>query len=260
MSRNANTGARAVADIEAGRILASVEIGAPAERVFQALTTAADITAWWGSPEEYKTTGWAADVRPGGRWRADGVGVDGTPFSVEGAFLEVDPPRKLVQTWNPSWEGGHETTLTYLLEATAGGTKLTLRHEGFAGRAESCRAHGQGWERVLDWLRTYFTQADALRYFVCRLLPPRPTFAMDMNAEEAEIMGRHVRHWKGLLDEGAAVVFGPVGDPQGPWGLGVVRAASEEKLHAMRDADPAILSNRGFRYEILPMMRAVVGR
>jgi len=30
------------------------------------------------------------------------------------------------------------------------------------------------------------------RYFLCRLIPPRPTFAADMTSEEAQVMGRHV--------------------------------------------------------------------
>jgi uncharacterized protein YndB with AHSA1/START domain len=261
MSTNTNmkTGARAVADVDHGRILASAEIAAPVERVFRALTTD-DITSWWGSPEEYRTTAWVGDVRRGGRWRADGVGADGSSFSVEGEFLEVEPPHLLVQTWKAAWDGGNVTTITYRLEPIEGGTRLTLLHEGFAERVESCRGHATGWELVLGWLGQHLAPARAdreLRYFMCRLVPPRPTFAMDMNAEEAEIMRRHVAYWRGLLDEGAAVVFGPVGDPQGPWGLGVLRAPSDEKLHAMRDADPVILSKSGFRYEILPMIRAL---
>ena len=33
--------------------------------------------------------------------------LPGVPFSVEGEFLEIDPPRKLVQTWKPEWDEGH---------------------------------------------------------------------------------------------------------------------------------------------------------
>ena len=41
---------RAVADLMEGTILATVEIGAPIEKVFRALTSD-EITQWWGSPE-----------------------------------------------------------------------------------------------------------------------------------------------------------------------------------------------------------------
>ena len=257
MNSKVKSGARAVADVEEGRILASVEIAAPPRRVFRALTTSADVTAWWGSPEDYRTTGWEADLRPGGKWRSEGISADGKPFFVEGSFVTIDPPRKLVQTWKPAWDGGHETTLTFRLDPIDGGTRLTLSHEGFAGRSESCNGHATGWERVFGWLTTYLTPKDDLRYFLCRLLPPRPSFATDMNAAEAQTMREHVAYWKGLLDAGTVVVFGPVEDPAGTWGLGVVRVPDEATLAKVRDADPAIVSKRGFRYDTLPMLRAV---
>jgi uncharacterized protein YndB with AHSA1/START domain len=74
---------------------------------------------------------------------------------VGGEFLEVDPPRRLVQTWNYDWEGGHSTRLAYTLEAIAGGTRLTVHHTGFGERRDSCESHGAGWEMVLGWLHDY---------------------------------------------------------------------------------------------------------
>jgi uncharacterized protein YndB with AHSA1/START domain len=266
--KGAKPGARAIADTATGTILAAVEIAAPPERVFRAITTD-EITKWWGSAETYRTTEFTADLRPGGHWRSTGVGATGEAFSVEGEFREIDPPHKLVQTWKAAWDGGNETIITYRLEAIPGGTRLTLRHDGFANRVDSCRGHGEGWERVLGWLRSYVepgagaapsapsaTGTDK-KYFFCRLVPPRPTFALDMSPDEAETMRAHAMYWRGLLAEGAAVVFGPVADPNGPWGLGIIRAESEEAFHGMRDNDPAIKSGRGLRYETLPMMRAI---
>ncbi|MEI9983760.1 MAG: YciI family protein [Aliidongia sp.] len=57
---------------------------------------------------------------------------------------------------------------------------------------------------------------------------------------------------------GKLVVFGPVGDPKGVWGLGVVRSADEGEARALADADPVIQADRGFSYEILPMLSAMV--
>lgn len=150
--------ARAVADLSDGMLLATVEIAAPAERVFRALASE-ELVNWWGSADTYRTTKWTGDLRVGGAWRAEGLGADGKPFSVGGEFVELDPPRKLVQTWRPSWDGGSVTRLTYRLESISGGTRVTVRHEGFAGRRESCEGHAEGWQRVLDWLRAYFAQA-----------------------------------------------------------------------------------------------------
>jgi hypothetical protein len=90
-----------------------------------------------------------------------------------------------------------------------------------------------------------------------RLIPPRPSFLADMTQEEAAIMQAHVGYWTEKLHEGKAIVFGPVADPAGPWGLGVIRVTSEDQLREFEANDPAIASNRGFRYEVLPMLQAV---
>jgi uncharacterized protein YndB with AHSA1/START domain len=73
MSAQSKGSARAVADVAAGIILASVEIEAPVERVFAALGTG-EVAEWWGSPETYRVTRWTADLRPGGAWRREGLG------------------------------------------------------------------------------------------------------------------------------------------------------------------------------------------
>jgi len=95
------------------------------------------------------------------------------------------------------------------------------------------------------------------RFFLCRLLPPRPSFAMDMTPDELAAMQRHVGYWSSLLQKGTAIVFGPVADPAGPWGLGVLRLRAGESLEELTAQDPAILAGIGLRYETLPMLNAV---
>jgi uncharacterized protein YndB with AHSA1/START domain len=257
MSPSPNSRARALADVERGTILAVVEIAAPVQKIFDALTSS-EVTRWWGSPDTYQVTEWQAEVRPGGKWRAGGMSAaDGHPFSVGGEYLEVSPPTRLVQTWVADWDDGNATTLTYELSAIDGGTRLTLWHEGFAGRPQSCAGHAQGWERVLGWLTAYAAADGKLSHFLCRLIPSRPDFALTMNAQEKSVMREHARYWAGKLQEGVVVAFGPVLDPKGVWGVGIVRAKDEASVEAMRDADPAMLADIGMRYEILPMMAAV---
>lgn len=98
------------------------------------------------------------------------------------------------------------------------------------------------------------------RYFVNRLIGPRPTFPMDITPEERELMAAHGEYWRGLMAKGSVVVFGPVLDPKGVWGLGVVRARDEAEVSSMNAGDPVIAAERGFRYETLPMMTAVVAQ
>ena len=76
--------------------------------------------------------------------------------------------------------------------------------------------------------------------FVFRLQAPRPTFALDMTDEERQIMARHAAHWQPLVEAGQMVVFGPILDSTGSWGLGVVEADDEEELRAFAASDPAV--------------------
>jgi len=150
--------ARAIADLTNGMLLATVEIAATPDRVFRALTTD-EVMKWWGSPDTYRTTKWTADLRVGGRWQSEGLHNNGQTFTVSGEFLELDPPRKLAYTWRPTWDENRETRVTYRLEPTPTGTRVTLRHEGFGARAEACNGHTQGWEKVLGYLESYLAPA-----------------------------------------------------------------------------------------------------
>ncbi len=144
---------RAIADLSGGLILATVDIEAPPERVFKALSSD-EIVQWWGDSSMYHTTAWSADLRVGGAWRADGKAADGSAYSVSGEYLEVESPKRLVQTWKPDRAPGPATRVSYILEPIGTGTRVTVRHEGFSDRA-ACESHTAGWERVLQWLSTY---------------------------------------------------------------------------------------------------------
>ena len=143
------THARAVADVVDGLIVASVEIARTPERVFQALSSR-EIVDWWVNPGVFDTREWSGDVRVGGRWHASGI-ARGAAYSLEGEFLEVDPPRKLVQTWHRQGTPGAPSTLTYMLEPIAGGTRLTVRHAGIAA-PDQRNNMSAGWRTSCDRL------------------------------------------------------------------------------------------------------------
>ena len=94
---------------------------------------------------------WVVDLRPGGKWSTRAIGVDGSESTVGGEYLEIDPPRRLVYTWRPSWDNFEETTVRYELVPTAVGTRLLVTHTGFGDRATQADGTGDGWKRVLDW-------------------------------------------------------------------------------------------------------------
>lgn len=61
-----------------------------------------------------------------------------------------------------------------------------------------------------------------------------------MTDDEREVMGRHAAHWQPLIDSGQMVVFGPVLDGTGSWGLGVVESEDEDALRAFAAKDPVV--------------------
>src|ERR1700682_3889695 len=97
-------------------VVGEVFIAAPPERVFQAITDPTQMPLWWGQQGMYRISEWKADLRPGGKWSSVGVGADGSSFRVDGEYLEIEPPRLLVYTWNPSFGHLRKTTVRCELE------------------------------------------------------------------------------------------------------------------------------------------------
>ena len=89
--------------------------------------------------------------------------------------------------------------------------------------------------------------------FFCKLLPPRSTFALDMTPDEGALMQVHGEYWTQSVERGVVIAFGLVGDPAGPFGIGIVEVEDERAAWEFTNSDPVIVANRGFRYEILPM-------
>lgn len=143
----------ALAELKEGIIYASIEIDAPPEAVWDAMTEPAQLASWWGSSDTYRTMNWQVDLRPGGKWSSDSANVDGSQTGhVHGEYLEVDRPRLLVYTWRASWDNFAETLIRVELSPASSGTRVTIRHSGFAERSASGAGHAEGWKRVLGWL------------------------------------------------------------------------------------------------------------
>jgi uncharacterized protein YndB with AHSA1/START domain len=156
-------------------ITGEIFIAAPPARVFQAITDPNQMPRWWGQQDLYKITEWKADLRVGGKWSSVGLGADGTTFRVDGEYLEVDPPHRLVHTWNASYGGPAKTIVCWELEPQsvhglhasgpqrAGtGTLVRIRHQGFAGVPESAASHSDGWKRVMNWLSAYIEKGQTV--------------------------------------------------------------------------------------------------
>jgi uncharacterized protein YndB with AHSA1/START domain len=153
-----------------------VYIHATPQAIWDAITKP-EWTAKYGYavPVEY-------DLRPGGQYRGyanEGMkAFPGIPDVVaDGEVLEVDPPRKLVQTFRmlmtPDMAAEGFTRLTYEIQEGRGGvTKLTVTHDLSgapklaavnAGESESSGAGG-GWSEVLSGLKTLLESGQQLPF------------------------------------------------------------------------------------------------
>jgi uncharacterized protein len=102
------------------------------------------------------------------------------------------------------------------------------------------------------------SNSSAKKYFVLKLIPPRTTFADDMTEKERDIMKQHATYWKDKADRGIAIVYGPVLDPKGVYGLGIIEVDDEDQARAYAADDPTVKSGIN-KIEIHPM-RAILGK
>ncbi|HET9779856.1 MAG TPA: YciI family protein [Propionibacteriaceae bacterium] len=84
--------------------------------------------------------------------------------------------------------------------------------------------------------------ATPTNHFVYKLIPPRPTFPVDITDAEAAIMEQHFAYWSRFEQRGIVVVLGPVLDPSGTWGLGVIAGRDSNDISALGAEDPAVKS------------------
>lgn len=144
-------------------IVSEIEIAAPPERVFQALTDPAQARQWGSSPVfEFKI--WEMDARPGGKWRFLCSETSGktnkynvSEFDHHGEILQIDPPRLLVYTWfanfhqNPS----HKTIVRWELTPIATGTRLKVTHSGLAPEPTARQDYASGWPGLLEAIKNH---------------------------------------------------------------------------------------------------------
>jgi len=98
----------------------------------------------------------------------------------------------------------------------------------------------------------------AKKYFVLKLIPPRLTFAEDMTEKEMAIMKQHAAYWKDKAGQGIAIVYGPILDPKGVYGLGIIEVDDEDQARTFATNDPAVKFELN-KVEIHPM-RAILGK
>ncbi len=142
-------------------IVSEIEIAAPPERVFQALIDPSQVVRWWGQTGIYRCTEFQNDLRPGGKWLNAGLDREGRRFEISGEYLEIVPPRLLVESWMATWTGNVKTTVRWELEPVSQGTLVRIRHSGLAAHPELGKSY-QGWPRLLGWLQALLERGETV--------------------------------------------------------------------------------------------------
>lgn len=145
----------------ADEIVNEIQIAAPPERVFQALVDPSQVPRWWGQTGIYRCTEFQSDLRPGGKWSSVGKDGEGRRFEITGEYLEIDPPRLLVQSWTATWTGDVKTTVRWELEPANQGTLVRIRHSGLAAYPEIAKSY-RGWPRMLGWLQALLERGETI--------------------------------------------------------------------------------------------------
>ena len=146
----------AVTDAALGVVRAVMEVAASPEKVFRALTDPKELEQWWGSDTDYRTFGWVSDLRPGGERSAQARSPNGQLSTVKGEYVAVRPPTLLEFTWQASWEPGLAATSVRIeLDPVPAGTRVTVVHSGFGAEKKRADSYGDGWGRVLGWLKPH---------------------------------------------------------------------------------------------------------
>jgi uncharacterized protein YciI len=94
--------------------------------------------------------------------------------------------------------------------------------------------------------------------FFFHLTPPRADFAQTMTPAEQHAMAAHQEYWQQLMRDGRVVVYGPVADPEGVWGLGVLRAADRAEVLAIAEQDPSVTAGVN-TFEVFEILGGVTG-
>lgn len=144
-------------------------IRAPRERVFEAWLKPEIRRKWWRTSRGDGPTACEIDARVGGRYllKQIGGGCEAAPeqdddkeWIMQGEFLEIDPPSRLVFTWNVNHteEPVVDQRVTIEFREAEGGTEVEITHQGIHSTGMLDGTQG-GWSKLLETLASVMEQS-----------------------------------------------------------------------------------------------------
>lgn len=147
-------------------IVSEIQIAAPPERVFQAISDASELQRWFTGPE-CPVKFWKMDARVGGRYsyvtEKGSIVVNGvSAFECRGEILECDPPRLLAYTWIANWHDDprSRTVVRWELTPKGSGTYVRVTHSGLSNLPVARKDYAGGWPEVVEMLKKFIEVRD----------------------------------------------------------------------------------------------------
>jgi uncharacterized protein YciI len=81
-----------------------------------------------------------------------------------------------------------------------------------------------------------------MAHYFLKVIPQRSTFGEDATEGELAKMNEHFAYWLELSKRGTAIIFGPVFDADGIYGMGIVESEDEAAARLLAGADPAVVA------------------
>ena len=123
-------------------------IPAKREDVFKAWTDPDLMKQWWRRLDVKYAEIIKLDLRIGGKYEIH-MRTKTELHIIQGKYLEIVKPEKLVFTWLTESTYNKDTKVTVLLKDLGAETELRLTHEAFPD-TKSRDGHSQGWSPILD--------------------------------------------------------------------------------------------------------------
>lgn len=121
-------------------------LSARIDEVYAAWTDPAFMCRWFSPTGRAEVE---VDVRVGGSLRVVMLG-DGMRIDHTGEYLVVEPPRRLIFTWNSPYTGSESSIVTVVLTPRGERTHLALSHDRLP--QETTESHEGGWTSIVAHL------------------------------------------------------------------------------------------------------------
>lgn len=148
-----NTATAEKIDSDNRTLVLSRTFNAPIDLVFNAWTKPEHLVRWWG-PRGCTIPQCDLDVTEGGKWSTTMRHENNDESRVEGKYIEISEPERLVFSW--AWQDveghiGHETTVTVEFKEHNDQTIMNF-HQALFLEEEHRDLHEQGWNSSFECL------------------------------------------------------------------------------------------------------------